>query len=166
MRGVAGSERDVDEVRKEGGKTVLEKVFQRKVAMPKKKKKKKHHVTCLETFSALVSVLSCCFPYLFGRRQKAKFCSSFLSSDYKWDKFWSILLFQSLISGLGWCVLRYKLPEIIFHRLHLYIICSVDIVLVPWTKRSWLTLLLVTLPITCDRLFQKDCNLYTSPSGS
>ena len=75
-RGVAGSERDVDEVRKEGGKTVLEKVFQRKVAMPKNKKKK-HHVTCLETFSALVSVLSCCFPYLFGRRQKQSFALPF-----------------------------------------------------------------------------------------
>ena len=76
MRGVAGSETEVDEVRKEGGKTVLEKVFQRKVAMPKKKKKQ-HHVTCLETFSALVSVLSCCFPYLFGRRQKQSFALPF-----------------------------------------------------------------------------------------
>ena len=77
--GVAGTERDVDEVRKEGGKTVLEKVFQRKVAMPKKKKKKKkkHHVTCLETFSALVSVLSCCFPYLFRCRQKQSFVLPF-----------------------------------------------------------------------------------------
>jgi hypothetical protein len=72
---VVGSERDVDEVRKEGGKTVLEKVFQRKVAMPKKKK---HHVSCrLETFSAVVSVLSCCFPYLFGRRQKQSFALPF-----------------------------------------------------------------------------------------
>jgi hypothetical protein len=76
MNGVAGSERDVDEVRKEGEKTVLEKVFQRKVAMPKKKKK--HHVSCpLETFSAALSVLSCCFPYLFGRRQKQSFTLPF-----------------------------------------------------------------------------------------
>ena len=78
MKGVAGCETDVDEVRKEGGKTFLEKVLQRKVAIPKKKKKeKKRHVTCLEMFSALVSVLSCCFPYLFGRRQKQTFALPF-----------------------------------------------------------------------------------------
>lgn len=90
MRRVAGSEGDVYEVRKEGGKTVLEKVFQRKVAMPKKKKK--HHVACLETFSALVSVLSCCFPYLFGRRQKQSFALPFLHliiNETNFDPFYS-----------------------------------------------------------------------------
>jgi hypothetical protein len=93
--GVAGTERDVDEVRKEGGETVLEKVFQRKVAMPKKKKKKKqekHHVTCLETFSALVSVLSCCFPYLFRRRQKQSFVLPFfhlIINETNFDPFYS-----------------------------------------------------------------------------
>jgi len=95
MRGVAGSERDVDEVRKEGGKILLEKVFQRKVAMPKKKKKKKkkkHHVTCLETFSALVSVLSCCFPYLFGRHRKQSFALPFfhlIINETNFDPFYS-----------------------------------------------------------------------------
>jgi hypothetical protein len=41
-------------------------------------KKKKHHVSCrLVTFSAVVSVLSCCFPYLFGRRQEQSFAFPF-----------------------------------------------------------------------------------------
>jgi hypothetical protein len=76
----AGSERDVDEVRKEGGKTVLEKVCQRKVAMPKKKK---YHVTCLETFSVAGVRLVLLLPLSVWTSPKAKFCSSFLSSDYK-----------------------------------------------------------------------------------
>jgi hypothetical protein len=82
MQGEAGSERDVDKVRKEGGKTVLGKVCQRKVAMPKKKKKK-HHVTCLETFSVAGVRLVLLLPLSVWTSPKAKFCSSFLSSDYK-----------------------------------------------------------------------------------
>lgn len=85
----AGSERDVDEVRKEGGKTVLEKVCQRKVAMPKKKK---HHVTCFETFSVAGVRLVLLLPLSFGRRQKQSFALPFfhlIINETNFDPFYS-----------------------------------------------------------------------------